>query len=338
MAPLRDALTRLGDGRDLSAEETYAAVSEILRGEAAEPLIASFLTALRFRGETHDELAGAVRAVRERMLPLGSVPAPLLDTCGTGGDLACTVNVSTAAAVVVAACGVRVAKHGNRAATGNSGSAEVLAELGIPIEAEPEVLCRSLQEVGIAFLFAPRFHPHLRPLIAVRRQLPFRTLFNLIGPLANPAQPGFQLIGVAGEQSADLIAGALVTLGIERAAVVTGDGHLDEVTLSGPTSVRWVEGSRLSRQTWQPEDFGLRRGRVEDLRVAGPSESASRLLELFAGQRGPIRDIVLANAAAALWVAGRVNGLREGVDLAATAIESGAAQRLLANWRAITTA
>jgi anthranilate phosphoribosyltransferase len=339
VSALSNALAALAARRDLTAEESRAAVAQIIDGRATEAAIASFLTALRFKGETPAELVGAVRAVRERMTPL-DVPAscrPLLDTCGTGGDGANTVNVSTAAAIAVAACGVRVAKHGNRSASGNSGSAEVLSELGVNIEAEPPLLVRCLEEVGIAFLFAPRFHPALRHAGPVRKQLPFRTLFNLIGPLANPARPEYQLLGVPSCELVDLLATAWGDL--ERPAgsliaVLCGAGSLDEVTPSAETYVGWVaEGaSQNDRESWKPEDFALAPVEVDALRVSGPAESAARIGAMLAGERGPIRDVILANAAGALRVAGRAASLREGVALAAEAIDSGAATRLMGTW------
>jgi anthranilate phosphoribosyltransferase len=334
MTALAQALEQLGAGRDLGAEEARAAVSAIMDGTASEVAVASFLTALRVKGETADELAGAVVAVRERMAAWQppDPPRALLDTCGTGGDGARSVNVSTAAAVVVAACGVPVAKHGNRSASGNSGSAEVLAELGVAVEAEPGVLRRCLAEHNITFLFAPAFHPALRFAAPVRRQLPFRTLFNLVGPLANPARPDFQLVGTSNERQADLMAEALARLGVRRAAVVTGSDGLDEVTLDGPTHVRLVECGQVTTALWEVDQFGLRAARAEDLRVSGPAESADRLRRTFAGESGPVRDIVLANSAAALWVAGESATLAGGVRRAAEAIDSGEAARLVERW------
>ena len=331
--PLAEALGRLGDGHDLTADQAHAAVSAIMAGEVPEAAIAALLAALRVKGEAADELAGAVRAVRERMTTLDRPTTPaVLDTCGTGGDGAHTVNVSTAAAIVAASCGVPVAKHGNRSASGNSGSAEVLAELGVAVEAEPPALRRCLAELGITFLFAPRFHPALRHAASARRQLPFRTLFNLVGPLANPARPDYQLVGVPGDRPAALMAEALARVGVTRAAVVTGGDGLDEVTLDGPTRVLVVEGPSIAPATWHADDFGLPPARAGDLRVSGPADSARRLRLLFAGDPGPVRDVVLANAAAALWVAGRVGDLRSGVAEAARAIDTGATARLLERW------
>lgn len=332
MTPLTLALSKLAGGADLSVEESHDAVATIMEGDAPEGTVAAFLTALRMRGETAETLTGAVRAVRARMDTLNGDFPPLLDTCGTGGDGARTLNVSTATAVVVAACGVPVAKHGNRSASGNSGSAEVLAELGIDIEADREVVTRCLDELGVTFLFAPRFHPALRFAAPARKLLPFRTLFNLVGPLANPARPGYQLLGVPNLQLAELMAATLVDLGIVRAAVVTGADGLDEVTLAGPTHVLRIEGGQVTQETWSPEDFGLNRVDAEQLRVRGPAESAARLRQLLAGGQGPAREVVLANAAVALLTAGRVGTLREGVELARAGLDQGRAADLLERW------
>jgi anthranilate phosphoribosyltransferase len=332
MSRLAEALGALASGRDLSSAQAQVAVAEIMEGSASEAAIAAFLTGLRVKGETADELAGAVAAVRERMAPWGANPGPVLDTCGTGGDGAHTVNVSTAAAIVVAACGVPVAKHGNRSASGNCGSAEVLEALGVAYDVGPDVLARCLAELGIAFLFAPKFHPALRFAAPVRRQLPFRTLFNLVGPLTNPARPEYQLVGVPDPRQAGLMADALARLGIRRGAIVTGADRIDEVSLAGPTRALVVEGERVEPREWTPDDFGLDRHPATALRIAGPDEGVGAIRRLLAGEPGPVRDVVLANAAAALWVAGRAEGLWAGVVLAAEAIDSGRAAGLLERW------
>ena len=331
MNPLGLALQTLGTGRSLSSSETRDAVSLMLGGEATEVAISAFLTALRIKGETADELEGAVCAVRERMTrwQSGLFPESLLDTCGTGGDCANTVNISTAAAIVVAACGMPVVKHGNRAASGNSGSSDVLAVLGVATELEPDLLFRSLADLGIVFLFAPRFHPGLRHLAPIRRQLPFRTMFNLVGPLCNPACPPYQLVGTPFEAQADLLAEVLRRQEhVRRAIVVTGSDGLDEVTLDGPTSIRVIEAGHIDRKILQPSDFGLETQSAATLKVSGPSESAERLKRAFEGEKGPVRDYVLANSATAIWTTGRLS-IRDGMNMAATAIDSGAASRLL---------
>ncbi len=334
MSALFEALGVLGADKGLTEGQSKAAVAAIMAGDAPDALVGAFLAALRVKGESAEELAGAVEAVRERMTGWGPIEGlpPALDTCGTGGDGANTVNISTASAVVVAACGVPVAKHGNRSASGNSGSAEVLTELGVDVEAPPEILRRCLAELGLTFLFAPKFHPALRFAAPIRRQLPFRTLFNMVGPLANPARPAYQLIGVPDERLADLMAAAIARLGVVRAAVVTGADGLDEVSLDGPTRVRWVESGEVTLKVWELGEFGLSRVRADYLRVSGPPESAAKLRELFGGKPGPARDTVLANAAAALLVAGRVGTLGEGVEMASHAIDDGAAASLLDRW------
>jgi len=331
-----EAITRLAAGDSLTADECRLAIGSILDGRTSEAATASFLTALRVKGETGDELFGAVSAIRERMIAFDPGRLGCLDTCGTGGDGARTVNISTGAAMVVAACGVPVVKHGNRAASSRSGSSDVLNVLGVSIDAEPDVLRVGLEELGIAFLFAPRFHPGLRTVAAVRGQLPFRTIFNLVGPLCNPASPCFQLVGVPGESHAGRMAEALAkTTTIRRAVVVRGSDGLDEVTLDGTTEVLLIEDGRTTRQSWTTEDFGLPATSAEALRVEGPAQSAEMLRSTFAGEAGPVRNYILANAAAALWTVEKTP-LPQAVDRAAEAIDSGRASALLERWGRLT--
>jgi anthranilate phosphoribosyltransferase len=336
---LKFAVERLATGESLAISEAQEATAQILGGGASDALTAAFLAALRIKGECSAELLGAVRAIRAEMVPwiADRDPAGLLDTCGTGGDGASTVNVSTAAAIVSAACGVPIVKHGNRAASGSSGSSDVLAALGVAVDVEPIVQRSCFQELGIAFLFAPRYHPGLRVVAAVRRELPFRTLFNLVGPLCNPASPGFQLVGVPREPQADLMAGALAGMPhINRAVVVTGEDGLDEVTLDGPTQVRVVEDGTIRSEIWYPENFGLERVRADELRIESPSESALKIQRLLLGEKGPIRRIVLANVAAALWTVGKFDRLPDAVAHAEEAIDSGTAAHLVERWAELT--
>ena len=335
-AAIQDALKQLASKQDLSRDQTNQAVSEILRGEVPEVLIGAFLTALKLKGETAEELTGAVDAVRSRVEAVGlSIPREgVIDTCGTGGDGANTLNVSTAAAIVGCAAGLKVAKHGNRSASGNSGSAEVLTELGVTIDAPPERLSQGFNALGIAFLFAPKFHPGLRFAGPVRKQLPFRTMFNLVGPLANPVNPEFQLVGVSGERPAELVAGALSKLGLTRAAVVTGADGLDEISLQGPTRVLLVEDGQIRELCWAPADFGFQPQSVDQLRVTGPADSAARIRRVLDGEPGHAREIVLANVAGALWIREAIE-LKRAVEQAAEAIDSGRAANLLERWRTL---
>lgn len=336
--PLATIFSRLQAGQSLSAADCQAAVGAMLDGGVSEDAAKEFLTALHLREESAGELLGAVAAIRERMIAFDPGPSAhdLLDTCGTGGDGAHTVNVSTATAIILAACGVKVVKHGNRAASGSSGSSDVLSQLGVAIDVDLEILRRCLDELGVVFLFAPRFHPGLRGVAAIRRQLPFRTIFNLVGPLCNPASPTHQLVGVPRRSDARRMAEALTrSASLRRALVVTGSDGLDEVTLAGPTHVLVVEEGAIEERTWAPEDFGLPRVPAENLKVSGPAESALKLRRLFEGEPGPVREIVLANSAAALWALAP-GSLRDGVSRAAGAIDSGAASRLLERWSLLT--
>lgn len=334
MGSLAHALEKLAAGRSLTALECATAIGLMLDGETSDLDASAFLTALRTKGESAAEVEGAVHAVRARMVRFDCSPAPadLLDTCGAGGDGASTVNISTAVALVAAACGTPVVKHGNRAASSTSGSSDALAVLGVAIDPGLEALERCLRELNIAFLFAPRFHPGLARVAPVRRQLAFRTVFNLVGPLCNPARPAYQLVGVPRDDQAEIVAEVLSRQeGLRRAIVVTGSDGLDEVTLAGPTAFRSVEQGAIARGLWHPEDFGVGRRSVAEIRVASPLESAARIRDVLDGTFGPVRDFVLANSAAALRVA-RGCSLSDGVGLAAQAIDSGAARRLLARW------
>ncbi|MGL4465545.1 MAG: anthranilate phosphoribosyltransferase [Planctomycetia bacterium] len=332
---LTTILEQLAAGRRLSSAEAAAAFELLMDGAATEVETAAFLTALRVRGETAEEMAAAARTLRRRLTPPDR--PGLLDTCGVGGDGAATFNISTAAALVVAGCGLIVAKHGNRAVSSTSGSADVLSVLGVQVEAEPAVVLECLDHVGLAFFFAPAWHASMKHVGPVRRQLRFRTIFNLIGPLANPAGADYQLIGVGREETADRLAAALLLLNDEApggraraAAVVVGGDGLDEVTLAAPTSVRVVRGGAIEQHEWTPDDFGLPTYSTHAWRVESPTESAERIRGVLAGRPGPDRDIVLANTAAALWIAGRVVDLREGVATAAASLDDGAAAAKLA--------
>lgn len=319
--------------RGVSLDETQArqAMLAILEGQATTPQIAAFLVALRMKGETPTELVGFARAMREKAQPVdaGSHGEPLLDTCGTGGDSAGTFNISTAAAFVAAGAGIRVAKHGNRSISSRCGSADVMEALGVKITLAGEQVGRCIRDVGIGFLFAPAIHSAAKHAQPARLELKIRTVFNYLGPLTNPAGATIQLVGAPTPEAAGLMAQALAELGLERGFVVHGADGLDEITTTGPTLVYEIRRGGVERHEWTPEDFGVPRARIEELRGAGGEANCEIIRAVLGGEPGPRRDVVLVNAAAALVAAGRAKDLREGVALAASAIDSGAAQAKL---------
>ncbi len=319
-------LGKLTRGERLTEEEAGTAMGAIMDGDATPAQIGALLTALSVRGETEDEVVGFARSMRARAVPLSSRGA--VDTCGTGGDGAGTFNISTVASFVVAACGVPVAKHGNRSASGTCGSADVLEALGVRIDAPVEVVQRSLDQAGWTFLFAPKFHASTRHAVGPRKELGVRTAFNLLGPLTNPARPDAQVVGVPRPELTGFVARCLQRLGTKRAWVVHGAG-LDELTLAGRTMVTEINGEALRTFTVGPEDAGLTASGLEGFRGGDPLANAGIARDILAGAPGPKRDVVLLNAAAALVVAGRAEDLREGVRQAAAAIDDGRAARLL---------
>ena len=324
---VKPALGRLAAGERLTEQEAEALFSSVMQGEASSAQIAGLLTALRLRGETRAELTGAVRAMRARMTTVEAPPGAL-DVCGTGGDGAHTLNVSTATAFVVAACGVPVAKHGNRALSSRSGGADVLAALGLPLDQTPDELRLQLRETGLAFLFAPNHHPALRHAAAARAELGFRTIFNLLGPLSNPAQVRRQLTGVYDPAWLVPMAETLGALGTERAWLVHGQG-LDELTLAGETLVAEWRGGGLHRFTVTPEQAGLRRAPVGALAGGDAGTNAAALRALLRAEKSAYRDTVLFNAAAALVIAERAADLADGAAQAAAAVDGGAALHVL---------
>lgn len=322
-------LGHVSGGGNLSMDEMALVVDAIMRGHCRDEEIGLLLTALRAKGETVEEVAGAARAMRAHMVPIRGSREGVLDTCGTGGDGAGTFNISTAAAIVTAAAGVPVAKHGNRRITSKTGSADVLAALGVEIEASVATVERCLNELGLCFCFAPQLHPAMRHVAAVRRTLGFPTIFNLLGPLSNPASAPFQLLGVGKPGLRPMLAEALGMLGVQRAIVVTGEDLLDEVTLAAATHVTLVEGDRRSELRWTPRDFGIESASLAPLEVSDPESSARMIRGVLAGHHGPARDIVLLNAAAAIWTTDPRQPLVGCAASARAAIDSGAAQELL---------
>lgn len=334
---LRDAIARVVDGQNLSEPDMTAAMESILSGSASAAEIGGFLVGLRMKGETPAELVGAVRAMRAHAVAIPGVPGGAIDTCGTGGDGASTLNISTAAGLVAAAAGVPVAKHGNRAVSGTVGGADVLEALGVALVLPPAALGECLHTVGFAFLYAPALQPALRHAAEARRALAIRTFFNLLGPLSNPARVRRQVIGVFHARWVEPVAEVLVRLGSERAWVVHGAGGLDELGLEGETAVAEVVGGAVRRRTITAADAGLKPAPTAALRVGSATEAAARLRAILAGEHGPGRDVVCLNAAAALVVADLARDLREGAALAAETLDSGKAAALLTRLAAFTT-
>lgn len=331
----KQILAIVADGRPLDFETAREAFAIMMAGDATPAQMAGFLMALRVRGETVEEIAAGASVLRERMVRVNA-PEGAIDTCGTGGDGAGTYNISTAAALVVAACGVPVAKHGNRGLSSRSGSSDVLQALGVDIEAPVAVIQDSIRDVGIGFMMAPRHHGAMRHVAGPRLELGTRTIFNLLGPLANPAAVKRQLVGVFAAHWVEPLARVLGRLGAERAWVVHGSDGLDELTTTGPSLVAAWDGGAVKTFEVTPEAAGLPRARPEDLKGGDAAHNAEAIRAVLAGVRGPFRDAVLLAAAGALVVAGRARDLATGVGLAAEAIDSGRAERTLARLVEIT--
>jgi len=321
-------LSRLLAGEDLSGAEAGCALGEVLSGMASPAQIAAFVTALRAKGETVDEMAGFVREMLAHAEKV-SVDGDLLDTCGTGGDRSRSINVSTMAALVAVGAGARVCKHGGRAATSAAGSADVLESLGVVIDLGPEQVAECIEETGIGFCFAPRFHPAMKFAAPVRSELGVPTIFNFLGPLANPARVRFQVVGVSNPAMAEKMLGVLAANGSTRAMVVHGADGLDELTTTGVTDVLELDADRIRSYKIDALDLGLPRATVEDLRGGDPSFNAEVVRSVLAGSDGPHRDVVLLNAAAALVVAGMADDMEDGVAKGAAAIDEGRANATL---------
>jgi anthranilate phosphoribosyltransferase len=328
---IQQALQQVLDGRDLTREETREVMSEIMAGEATPAQIGGFLIGLRAKGETADEIAGCAEAMRAHVLAVRPRRDDLVDTAGTGGDGAHTINISTAAALVAAAAGAAVAKHGNRAVSSACGSADVLEALGFSLEQEPERIAQSIDELGFGFLFAPSHHPAMRHAAPVRKELATRTVFNVLGPLTNPAGARAQVVGVYSAELVRTIADVLATLGARRAFVVHGAGGIDELSPVGPNLVAEVVDGRVDERTLDPEaELGLPRCDVAELRGGTPAENAAAVREVFDGADGGRRNAILLNAAGAIAAGGHAEDLREGLELARETVDSGAATERLA--------
>jgi anthranilate phosphoribosyltransferase len=320
---IQEAIAKLIDGQNLTRDEMTGVMNQIMSGEATDAQIGAFLIALRIKGESVDEIVGAAAVMREKATLITTKHRVVVDTCGTGGDHSGTFNISTTAAFVVAGSGLCVAKHGNRAATSRSGSADVLKALGVNIEASPETMSRCLDEVGIGFLFAVSLHGAMKYAIGPRREVGARTIFNALGPLTNPAGATRQVIGVYSPALTETLATVLGTLGSEHVFVVHGLDGLDEMTLTGPTRVSELKNGSVSTYDVSPSDFGLSQASASDLAGGEADENAAMTLAILKGETGPKRDIVLLNAAAAIVAGGKAAALAEGVKVAAEAIDSG---------------
>ena len=330
MDALKPTLAILQSGRPLTASEASTAFEVILSGEASPAQIGSFVTALRVRGETIDEIAAGVSVMRANAMKV-KTPTHVLDTCGTGGDGSGSYNISTAVAIVAAACGAYVAKHGTLAQSSKSGSSDVLQALGVELNLTATALEQCINEVGIGFLFAPNHHAAMRHVAPIRKELGFRTIFNLLGPLSNPAGANRQLLGVFDKQWVEPLAHVLKKLGSERAWVVHGSDGMDELTTTGPSTVASLRKGEINVFEVTPEDAGLARAKPEDLVGGAPDENAAAMTALLEGEMGAYRDIVLFNTAAALLVCHKAETLKEGVEMAALAIDDGGARAVLAN-------
>jgi anthranilate phosphoribosyltransferase len=332
---IKEAIHMLVDRIDLSEEEMAGCMKEIMEGKATDAQIGAFLTALRIKGETVEEITGAAKIMREKAARIDA-PNGTLDTCGTGGDMAGTFNISTTAAIVVSACSVPVAKHGNRSVSSQSGSADVLEALGVKIDLPPEKVQRCLFETGFGFLFAPLFHPAMKFAIGPRREIAIRTVFNILGPITNPAGAKRQIVGVFSDKLTETLCSVLGKLGAEDAMVVHGKDGLDEITISDGTSVsRYVKG-KVENSIISPEDFGIKRADIKEIAGGNKEENAVITLSILKGEKGPKRDTVLMNSAAALVVAGKTTGLKEAYSMAAEAIDSGRALKKLDNVKRFT--
>lgn len=326
---LQDAIRTVIEGLDLSADEMTGVMQTIMSGEATPAQIGGFLVGLRIKGETVDEIAAAARVMRQLATPVEVSGPHLLDTCGTGGDAAHTFNISTATALVAAAAGARVAKHGNRSQSSKSGSADVLEAAGVKLDLPPEQLARCIETVGVGFLFAPHHHGAMRHAIGPRREMAIRTVFNVLGPLTNPAGADNQLLGVFADHLVEPLAHVLQKLGSRHVLVVHSEDGLDEISIAGPTRVAELKDGEIHGYSVQPRDFGLPTSSLETLRVDSAVESLAMIRQVLAGEPGPARDIVALNAGAAIYAANLVEDLGSGVTRAQTLLDDGSAARVL---------
>ncbi len=332
---IQAAIAKLVEKESLSFEEAKAVFDEIFNQKALPSQIASFLTALRIKKETEAEISAAASVVRERAkkIEIKSTPKKILDTCGTGGSGVDKFNISTAVSFVLAASGVKVAKHGNKAISSSCGSADVLEALGINIGAQAQVMEKAINKLGVGFLYAPLYHPALKTVATIRKELKIRTVFNILGPLCNPAFANYQLLGTYSPGLTLVMAKVLRKLGVKRALVIHGKDLGDEISLTGPTMGHFLSSGRIKRIKFTPSDFGLKKIKLKDIAGSSPGKSAAIIRKILSGQKGPARDIVLANAAACFYLLAEVNNLKKGVEMAAEILDSKRAYGLLEEFR-----
>ena len=324
---IKEALVRIVSGDDLTADEAREVMNEIMQGQATQAQIGAFLTGLRMKGETAEEIAGCARAMRENAIEVKPKNNVVVDTCGTGGDGSGTFNISTTVAFVAAGAGIAVAKHGNRSVSSRCGSADLLQALGVNLEIRAEQVAQCINEVGIGFLFAPMLHPAMKNALGPRQEIGLRTIFNILGPLCNPANAKRQLLGVYNEDLTELMAEVLNALGAEHAFIVHGADGLDELSVTGTNKVSRVYDGQIETYYLDPQELGLPRAKLSDLAGGTSEENAAITRTLLKGERGPKRDIVLLNTAAVLIAGGKAKNLEEGLTLAAESIDSGSALR-----------
>jgi len=328
MDEFKTLIGKVATGATLTREEAAGAFDRMMSGEATPSQMGGLLMGLRMRGETVDEITGAVTTMRAKMLKVAA-PAGAIDVVGTGGDASGSYNISTCAAFIVAGAGIPVAKHGNRALSSRSGAADVLGALGVKIDLGPEQISRCIDEAGIGFMFAPAHHPAMKHVGPTRIELGTRTIFNLLGPLSNPAGVKRQMVGVFSRQWVEPLANVLKNLGSERAYVVHGSDGLDEITTSGPTSVAALENGKVTTFEIKPEELGFAKAKPEDLRGADAEANAAALMDVLRGKKGPFRDVAILNAAAAIVVAGKAKDLKDGVAVASKSVDSAEAESRL---------
>lgn len=321
---MRLVLDKIFKKENLTSDEMVNLMNEIIDGKISDSEIGAFLMGLQIKGVVADELKGAVKVFREKALKVNKVPIDAIDTCGTGGDGLNTINISTAASIVAATAGAKVLKHGNRSVSSKSGSADVLLELGIDIHQERELLMNQLTDTNLGFMFAPDYHKAMKNVAHIRKELGFRTIFNIIGPLSHPANVERQLVGVYDENLTDLYAQVLKSLGSKRVMVVHGKEGLDEISISSPTKVSEIIDGKIINYEIKPEDFNLERRSIEEIKGGTPKDNAQFILDVFRGEKGAKRDVIVINSAAIIYLSGLVSSIKEGVKIASDLIDSGA--------------